>query len=468
MSIDRSKFKDKTRASDLKTQDSIVENVIDKKNRGEYASYHKIENGDNVFRMYPPHPTDDEDESNSFIETVQKWWLPADVEDRDDDGNVKTDSKGKPIIKRVRKTIFDARIHSSVGKDICNEYVEFLSKILKGDGLSQADIDEKMKPIYGHYSKNPSERVQGITGKPEWVAYADKIVNGNSTFGRLSIGKAVKYRVNDIIAREEANEPIGTEATNPFTDIENGKALIITYNKDATKAQDYYKTEVDTSSEKVNLNGRMVLVQKTYSLTDDQLEAFMKYPSLASQYKNSYTKRDFQLALQGLKILDDEEDFGVFQYDEFLEICEQLQDLYPEHKEEPVEAETDSDEDDIEDDEETSDDSSDMFSDMTRAELKVWNKENKTGIIVRQSMSDNELRDLLRTWVSEQDLEEEGEELDEDSQAQFSDQTEKPHSNLPKPPAGIFDESVETEESEDKEGKAKSVKDRLAKLKNKK
>jgi len=249
-----------------------------------------------------------------------------------------------------------------------------------------------MLPIYGSYE----EKVQGIVGKPSWVMYADKLEGDKKEFCRLSIGKAVKNALNELCAIESADSPIGTESNNPFTDLDEGRALIIKYNSKATKAADYYSTYIDSTLIKGS-GGRVQL----HPLSDDDLLKFEKYESLDSMYNNNYTSHDFELALAGLRIVDEENGYGVFDYDDFLDICEKLASKYPDkdskeapkaEKSEPI----------------------DEFEEMSREELKAHIRKNKLSILVKSNMSDDDIKELIRSYEEEENEEEEAEEEEEE------------------------------------------------------
>lgn len=413
--FDRSKFKDTVTATQLKAEDQKVDNLTEKNNNnGGYVGYHKIVDGENKHRIYPAHPND---KGHSFIVPVQRWWLEVEVSDRDEKGAEKKDKSGKVILKKVRKRVFDGRIHSTVERDIVDEYIKFLTKKLKEDGLDDSEVSEKLLPVNGSYAK----KINGITGKPEWIMYTDLISGTSKTFAKLLIGKAVKMRINDLIARESADEPIGSESTNPFTDPDEGRLMEITYNSKATQANDYYKTEIDSS---YNKETKMI---NFYPLSDEELDKFMTYPSLADQYINCYTTADFDLALEGLKNLDKAQNYGVFDYDEFLDICEELSKVYPEKEDKvPVsdKKSTDKIESVIESDEVEEEEGLDI-SKMDRAQLKTYIKEAELDVIVRTSMSDKDIRDAIEQSLAAEIEEEAPEEIiDEVEEDEVNDEVE--------------------------------------------
>lgn len=392
--FDRSKFKDKVTAQELKKQDQAMDVINHKDQDDTYAGFHKIVDGENKHRVYPAHPNET---NNSFVVPVQRWWLEVEVPDKDEKGKEKRDRSGKLVTKMVRKRVFDGRIHSAVGKDIVDEYIKYLTKILKDNGCDQTEINEKLLPINGSFT----QKVNGIVGKPEWVMYTDHIEGNKKTFGRLPVGKAVKMRINDLIARESADEPLGSDSTNPFTDPDDGRLLIITYDANATKANDYYKTDIDSSFDKTT---KMISLAP---LSDEDLEKFMNYPSLQELYVDCYTTHDFELALEGLKNLDKKHNFGVFDYDEFLDICQELSLLYPEKKEKEEKekkgtttatskpATVESNPTDL--------------AKMNRNQLKAFIKANgaEGDVIVRTTMSDQDIRDAIEQWQLSQEGEEE-------------------------------------------------------------
>ncbi len=409
MSIDRTKFIDTTNSSDLKSEDERVDKVSIKK-RNKSADYLSIDNGLNRFRCYPPHP----DSKSPFIVPKQVWWLPIEQDKRDEKGNPIKDKSGKVVTEIKNKSIFDARIHSSIKYndvpfDIVAAYVEFLRNKLKDDGYDDATIDEKMIHVYGSYQK----KVIGISGKPEFVCYADKILSLNQDdgsiakkeFGRISFPKAVKMGINDKIAIEESNSPLGTISRNPFTPVDKGRLLLVTYNKEANKATDFYKTDIDTSYDLVTDKLRF------YPLSNDDLETFMAYPSLEKMFINVYTKRDFDLSIQGLKNFDIEHKYGILDYEEFLNLISKTRNLYPDKEEKP----------DVKEDEGENEDGVFDLNTMDRTALKLYIKEKFYPIQVRKAMSDDDIRDAIK--MHESSLTEDDEIEDDEIDDEVDDET---------------------------------------------
>jgi hypothetical protein len=184
--------------------------------------------------------------------------------------------------------------------------------------------------------------------------------------------------------------------TDPFTDIEDGRAVKILKDTTTDNPQNIYTTELDSSTTKEILNGRTVNVQVTFPLTDVQLEHFMKQEPLQEKYgKKLATRKNFEAQLAGLELLDQKYSMGIFDMPEWSDIVLEIDGYYPEN--DPTNNggsdDTDSTTEEVEDVV-----SGDEFDLMERKELTAFAKEYKTGILVRPNLSDDELRNKLREW----------------------------------------------------------------------
>lgn len=408
MAIDRSKFKDKVSSKALKQRDQEIENTISDR-KGGYAGFLSIDDGQNKFRIYPPHPND---EGNKFVQAKQVWWLPVMTEKKDKNKEVVKNEDGSAVMVEVRKPIFDSRIHSeNMNIDLVDEYIKFLKNKLSDDGLSDDEIEEAMLPIYGSYAK----KIQGIVGKPTWIVYADKHKGNSKEFGRLEFGRAVKMGINDLIAVEEGDEPLTTEGiNNPFTDVEEGRLLIVTYDSNAKKPMDYYKVQIDSSYD------RETKMVNLFPLGDDDLEKFMEYPSLASLYKDSFKRKDFELQLEGLKRVDDKNNYGIFGHEEFLEIVSNIMEMVPEDEDESEETEKSEPK---KEKEEIRTDLPWELDEMSRKELKEYIRENNIPFNPKPSMENEEIVERIREFEEEANQEQEETEKENTSEKEVEPKT---------------------------------------------
>lgn len=397
----------------------------------------KIRDGMNIFRLYPPHePIDKFGKVNPFAEPLVVTYVPAYVNEKDDRGNFIKDANGAIKKKLSRKPVFNAVIHGKrtvtgqpATKDLVEEFIKIAVK--NSQTMFEAKDEEKRKkylePIYGVYSPDPNKRVEGIMYSTKWTIYVDLIEGGVPTrFGRIEIGKSVKNDINSISAIESNDEPMGTD---PFTDLDEGRCLKILYNSKATQAADYYTVSIDSTTEMMELSsGKKVPVLRTIPITDERLEIFAKAKPLSEIYRNVFSRRDFDIQLTGLKMLDSKYELCVFDTPEFQAIAEDIVKHYPidEAKEEKevvdeskLEGTTSEHEPldpqdslisgktlgSVVEKKELSStqqrvEETDMFSSMTRDELKEYSIEAMTGILLKPTsvMSDDDLRNELRVW----------------------------------------------------------------------
>jgi hypothetical protein len=397
MAFDRSKFKS-TSVATAKQADKAVEAVTGKGDRGPSADYHKIKPGMNYHRLYPPHP---EDGGELYAVPKGVHWIPQEVPKKDKEGKFIKDAKDKFIMEVATRPLFNAKIHGGFKKDIIEEYIAFATKVseeMYPDSMKNFDTSRKtyMEPIIGGFGS----KHKGIMLRQSWVAYSDNMVVDNDgavkskVLGRLEIGKAVRFRLNSLAATEAGNDPLGTD---PFTDPEDGRAICINYNDKAQKPADYYATEMYAPL----IPGAKGQI-RLYPLSDDDLTKFEAFPSLKKMFINVYDRKAFDNAMKGLKIFDDEQELGIFAYEEFLDICGELSDEIPEDGSTPSQSSEEEEE-------------GDDFANMDRDELKAYIRENKLNIIPNKTLNDDAIRDKIREALLTKEEEETGEEEEEES-----------------------------------------------------
>jgi hypothetical protein len=374
----RDRFK-ATPVQTMKKQDAEVQSVV--YDKGERTPWLKIEPGSNKFRILPAHP-----DSNSFVYPRSVWWLQRDVTYEKD---------GEQITERKKRPVFNAKIHGGAQKDIVDEYIKFATKVFSDEIEDEKELQDKIASLTAYQ--------KGINLKQEWILYAQKYegsgTNAKKSFGLLAITNGVKNKLNELaIAEDDVDNPITTD---PFTDPDNGKAVIIKYdNGKNVKGKDMYKVNLEWKGD--------------YTLTDDELDTLEECDSLNKMYHNVYRLRDFDLAVEGIRIFDEENGYGIFEHDEFIELIEKLRAEWPE--------EESSENEESHDDEEKVSNSSesvktlsegDEFDDMDRIELKKFIKDNDISFIVKRTHTDDDIRNGIRDSINGIDEVEEAEEEEE-------------------------------------------------------
>lgn len=389
--IDRSKFKPTSNAAAKESDASLGIN----KSGG--ADYLKITPGVNYFRIYPVHP---DDGGALFAQPKAVHWLPVEVAKKDSKGEIIKDKKGQPVTEVKNKPIFNAIVHGGQDKDLVEEYIAIANKIANETFKDDKEKATFLDPINGGYGSKNS----GILRKLSWVMYVDKLSGAEHkpTFGRLEIGKAVRNRLASISATESANDPVGTD---PFTDIEDGRAIVVNYNDKADKPQDYYTTELYSPMIKGG-GGKIQL----FPLSDEALAKFLELPSLKKLFVGAYNRKTFDTSLSALKNFDDEHQIGVFDYDDgqFLNIADKLLQELPEADEEK-------DQEAVASGREV-----DEFDDMDRDELKVYITKNKLGILVNGKVDDEQVREKIREVLLSRETKEETAEIVEKTPEQVA------------------------------------------------
>lgn len=404
MGIDRSKFK-ATSVAIVQQQDKDVTTMVGK-DKGSRAGYLKIKSGKNMFRIMPAHP---DGGGESFIEPKSTVWLPMMVEEKDDKGQVINGADGKPLMKEGSKTVFNSRVHGNTEKDLVEEYFRIADEWAKKHKFDPTDSkkDQELRKKYtDKIWGNFKAKIQGIRYNHNWALYAKDLLDNKQPIGLLEVKPSIKDGINKIVNQEASNQPIGTEATDPFTPIEDGRALVIFYDEKAEKAADYYTVSIDTATEPAEIQGRKVNIQKVYPLTDDDLEGLVAFPSLFKTFRNCFKRRDFELQYKGLEFFDIKNQMGIFNSPEFQAVVEEINAYYPVDEEpdpndldevinEGAGAET------VVEEENTGDDE---FTLMTRDELKQFNLDNKVGMLIKPTTSDDAIRERMREWklVNEQ------------------------------------------------------------------
>ena len=349
-------------------------------------------------RIFPAHPGEEQ-----FYVPRKCYWLSF----VNSDGDVK------------RGTVLDSMLHGGTKMDLVNEYVKYAKKKYGKDA-------EKMEALTGTGLNS-----NALNPQYSWLCYAAEVKEGEELHAKVwEFKKMVRDLLNKLAFSEDDDEPIEVD---PFTDIDDGLVLAVKYTKKPNKKKGEQYYEVDFAKKSKQPYAR--------PLTDEELESFANLKPI-SEVTPKYGMRDYERALEGLQNWDEENEFNLFDDDEWLEIVENVKAQYegsdddddekPKKKtvkksaskkkvevEEPEDEEDEEPEDAEEEEAETDEDDADEFEDMDRTELKKYNKEHELGITVKKSMSDDDLREAIREAVkaneaADEDAEEEEAETDED------------------------------------------------------
>ena len=427
----REKFK-ATKIKDLKKAVDKDDAMVGVSNN----DYLNLEDGKTLkIRIFPAHPGHEQ-----FYVPKKCYWLSFPAEDGGDN---------------KRGTVLDSIVHGGTKMDLVQEYVKYAKK-------KYGDDDDKMETLTGTGMNS-----NALNPQYSWLCYASIVTPDEELHPKVwEFKKMVRDALNKLAFDEDNDEPIEVD---PFTDPDDGLVLAVKYLKkpNKKKGENYYEVDFAKTGKKKEAYSR--------AITDEELEALSRLKPL-NEVVPRYTKKEFDRALEGLQCWDEEFDFNLFDDDEWLEIVEAVKEQYngssddddedekPKKKtvkktskkveeeedaddeeekkpakksakkkveEEPEDSEEEDSEEEETDDseeEEEEDTNGDEFDDMDRKELKHYIKENELEITVKKSMSDDDIRDLIREAVADSDDEDdsEEEETDEDS----DDEEEQPKSKV--------------------------------------
>ena len=357
------------------------------------AEYLNLEDGKTIkIRIFPCHPGQED-----FYVARKCYWMSF----VGDDG------------EQHRGTVLDSRVHGGTKYDVVEEYVKYAKKKVGNDA-------DKLEALTGSGPKSNS-----LNPQYSWLCYADKINGDDQLRAKLwEFKKMVRDAINKLAFSEDEDEVIEVD---PFTDPDEGLPIMVTYRKNPNKkkGENFYEVAFP---KKVSAR----------PLTDEEIEYFMTLKPL-SEVINRYGMRDFERALEGLQNFDTENEIDLFEDEDWLEHLEEIKAQYdaeedsedskpakkstkkvvkkvaePEDDEEEDEPEDNTEEDsDEEDDEE--EESGDEFDKLDRSALKKYIFDNDLEISVKKSMSDDDLRNAIRSAKSSApDVDDEDEDEEED------------------------------------------------------
>lgn len=320
MKLDRSKFK-KAELSKVKESIDKVEKSLPKKKESKFTNFLTVREGKNVFRVLPGL-------GNVVYAPLKVSKLMCEVPVY----NEKGEQTGKEVKAR---NIFCADIHGEnllKGKDPILSYIKRVMKIAEEE---YQDAEEKRKflnPITGYKSKKGF--VWGIQPSVGYVCYA---LDSEGEIGRLQLRMNWMKEIQKISANMSEDDTLSLDV---FSGVDDGYPLIITGEKDEKNN----KTTYSVSAMQLKRGEDWDSFFEKHAVKDEDLEKLAELPTLDELYINSYSKKDFNLALDGLKRFDEENGYGVFDDDEFLDEIEQMAELIPDEEDSKEEKEEEEEE----------------------------------------------------------------------------------------------------------------------------
>lgn len=314
MKFDKSKFK-KQSIEDVEAEVKQAEKTMYKGNKS-YTGFATVQKGKNVFRVVPAM-------GKAYV-ACKMSKLRVEVPTYDENGKV----TGKEV---KDKNVFCADIHGKnllKGKDPIVLYCDYVRKKASEEYQDEAERRKFLNPIMGY--KKGNKFVWGINPTLAYVCY---VYQGSKDFARLQLYGTWMKRIKEISVEMSDDETVSFDI---FSQLEGAYPLMITMGED------------DKGKKTYSLSAGIPKKGQTWDeffeetvIPDEDMEYFLnEVPTLEEIYKDVYSQKDFNMALDGLKRFDEENGYDIFADDGFLTEIEEMAALIPEDgdKEEDDEA----------------------------------------------------------------------------------------------------------------------------------
>lgn len=304
MKFDKSKFK-KQSIEDVEAEVKQAEKTMFKGSKS-YTGFATVQKGKNVFRVVPAI-------GKAYV-ACKMSKLRVEVPTYDENGKV----TGKEV---KDKNVFCADIHGKnllKGKDPIVLYCDYVRKKASEEYQDDAERRKFLNPIMGY--KKGNKFVWGINPTLAYVCY---VYQGSKDFARLLLYGTWMKRIKEISVEMSDDETVSFDI---FSQLEGAYPLVITMGED------------DKGKKTYSLSAGIPKKGQTWDdffeetvIPDEDMEYFLnEIPTLEEIYKDVYSQKDFNMALDGLKRFDKENGYDIFADDGFLTEIEEMAALIPE------------------------------------------------------------------------------------------------------------------------------------------
>lgn len=311
MSFDRSKYKKQVSIDevddDLKKAQATMKNPAFG-NQGSRASFYTVnKEGRYELRVLPSVKGEKPYISRKVVK------LPIECPIYDKDGK----DTGKKEVRQ--KDVFTSDVHSDKmgGKDAVMIYIDFVYALAN----DIQDSDEKKKflaPITGYFNRQ-KQWVWGVSPNLNYVCY----VYVEDEIHRFDVRPQWWKKMKSISLERSNDNVINIDI---FSDCDEGYPLIInTTLNEKGKSQFDISCGLPDASKRESWDDFFLRTR----VPDNILQELEELPSLEDQYKDVFSRKDWDMQIEGLERFDKQNGFEIFQNDEFLNALEELEKLVP-------------------------------------------------------------------------------------------------------------------------------------------
>lgn len=308
MQFDRSKFK-KTSIEEITVVEKRVNATMG--SQGGYTQFISPVEGENIFRILP---------SVKGICYAPLKTSKLKVE------KINYDENGKKTGTEIKESnVFCADVHGPnllKGKDPIVTYISYVQKKAEEEIQDAKEREKYLFPINGGYVKG--SWVFGINPMLAYVAY---VVPGDSNeIRKLQLRPAWLKRMKEISIEQSEDDTLSLDV---FSGVDDGYPLRIVVGKDSKGKKKTYTLSAVTPKKSQSWEEFF----EENAVSDEILEELSELTPLSDIYVDSYSVKDFKMALDGLKRFDEEIGYDIFADDAFLNELDEMASMLPEDDE---------------------------------------------------------------------------------------------------------------------------------------
>lgn len=311
MKIDRSKLK-KTSLNDIAEVERRASATMGSANG--WTQFVTLVEGENIFRILPSI-------KGICYAPLKTSKLKVEVPTYDENGN-KTGTEIK------EKNVFCADIHGAKvlnGKDPIVTYINYVQKKAEDEIQDAEERKKYLFPITGGWQKKSWQF--GAAPMLSYVAYV--IPYGTNDIRKLQLRPAWLKRMKEIsVEQSDEDDDSGALSYDCFSGADDGYPLRIMVKKENSKKSYSLSAVLPKKGESWDD------FFEANAVTDEQLEELSELASLSDLYVNVYSTKDFKMAIDGLKRLDEEVGYDIFADDAFLNELDEMAALLPDDDDE--------------------------------------------------------------------------------------------------------------------------------------
>lgn len=247
---------------------------------------------------------------------------------KNEDDKIKNKLKeilGDSFQYKVKKRVFISTLHGRErDKDLVEEYIKFVVQQISNEISDRDESRKRLSPIFGY--QDGQSWYPGINPSTNFVFYGWDW-SGDKSLYKIEIYSGMMNSIEDLYIKFDDDDK--TLTIDPFSDIEMGIGLL--FNKQRNEKGKWVFSINDVPY--TDRSRPYVEFIKSFNISEEQLKVWKEIDSLQKQYGyGTFKISDFKIQLNGLILFDSENDYNIFENDDFLKIVEEISNQYSEEE----------------------------------------------------------------------------------------------------------------------------------------